>query len=297
MQPLLLFLDVADIRFGTKAIIFRDEGGIKIDLPKLSFFSLFSRTGRDTIWKCIKLRSRPNSEVLLRSIVYQLYRLKILDKSKSIIDIGCWISDNTIVWSEMLEPGQAKVFAIDPSENNLRFGKSLASANSASNISWHHNVCSDIDGQELFYEGSIDHTCFDNSSKRHHLSIKSSTIDKLIPASHQASVGLFHLDVEGFEKLVLLGAKDVISSSLPVILFEQHITTDDFYDIARFLGQWLYKIYMINEVIPGCRLDCRNFIAFPQGTDISELLNIYKRASTRPRYYPAALAPVLIEVT
>jgi len=296
MQPLLSFLKFVYIRFGAQVVIFRDEGGISINLPKLGFFSLLSRSGRDTISKCFVLRSRPKSEVLLRSIVYQLYRLKILDKSKSIIDIGCWISDNTIVWSAMLDPEQAKVFAIDPSEDNLRFGKFLASANSATNISWHHNVCSDIDGQELFYEGSIDHACFDKSSKHHRLSITSSTIDKLIPASHQASVGLFHLDVEGFEQLVLLGAKDVISSSLPVILFEQHITTDDFDDVARFLSQWLYKIYMINEVLPDCRLDCRNFIAFPQGVDISELLSHYDRASISSQYFPAVFGPVLIEV-
>ena len=38
-----------------------------------------------------------------------------------------------------------------------------------------------------------------------------------------------------------------------------------------------YHTYMIDEVLPGCRLDCRNFLAFPEHIHTEELIkNINK---------------------
>jgi hypothetical protein len=69
-------------------------------------------------------------------------------------------------------------------------------------------------------------------------------------------------DVEGFEEKVILGARSIITKSKPVLIFEQHISNENPSKIIAFLQGHHYEVFMINEVLPKCEYDCRNFIAF-----------------------------------
>ena len=53
---------------------------------------------------------------------------------------------------------------------------------------------------------------------------------------------------------------------------------------------------MINEVLPGCALDCRNFLAVSLGVDLSSIINQNQARKTSEQVYEAAVGPCLIAI-
>ena len=132
--------------------VFVDENQISLKLPKLSYISLFKESQRKIIDRSISFVNRPGAEVLLRNVVCEFYNQGILDRKKSVIDIGAWISDNALVWAKIINPELAKVYAIDPSIDNIVFGRTVCKLNGVENISYHEGICSDVAGVELFFD-------------------------------------------------------------------------------------------------------------------------------------------------
>jgi hypothetical protein len=89
------------------------------------------------------------------------------------------------------------------------------------------------------------------------------SLDHLFLINEITNIGYIHLDVEGMEYKVLLGSKKIIETYKPIITFEQHLEIDDYNLILNYLTELNYTVYLIDEVLPGCRPDCRNSIAFP----------------------------------
>jgi hypothetical protein len=89
------------------------------------------------------------------------------------------------------------------------------------------------------------------------------TLDHLFQNNTIKNVGYIHLDVEGLEFRVILGADKLIYEMRPIIAFEQHLETDNVMELVRHLNSKQYVVFMIDEVLPGCFPDCRNFLAFP----------------------------------
>jgi hypothetical protein len=48
-----------------------------------------------------------------------------------------------------------------------------------------------------------------------------------------------------------------------LISFEQHLEIDDYDIILSYLKKHNYTVFLIDEILPSCRHDCRNSIAFP----------------------------------
>jgi hypothetical protein len=80
---------------------------------------------------------------------------------------------------------------------------------------------------------------------------------------HFENIGYIHLDVEGMEYKVIEGSSKLIESCRPIISFEQHLEIDDYDIISSHLKSKDYRIFLIDEILPGCRHDCRNSFAFP----------------------------------
>ena len=53
---------------------------------------------------------------------------------------------------------------------------------------------------------------------------------------------------------------------------------------------------MINEVLPGCSLDCRNFLAFPARKGMPKLSAFEQSNGKKLGVYSAAIGGVLLEV-
>lgn len=275
-------------------VIFPDEGGIEIRLPRTHWLDPFLNHRKKLIDREMTFSKRVDKEVLLRRVIHLMYQQGVISRDKHIVDIGAWLGDNTIIWSHFLNAPMAKVIAIDPAKDNIDFGRMLAAENSRKNIIWHQAVCAEKAGIPLYYRGKLNHARFNTSGEGKLSPIQSETIDGLVTAEEWPNIGLLHVDVEGFEKLVLLGSNQLIQSSEPVILFEQHITQEDPFEIGDWLKNFGYQLFMLNEVIPGCELDCRNFIAITEKRLVNFPEILSSELQTRHRLFPAVMGPSLI---
>lgn len=271
---------------------FVHEGDVKIMLPKVSAWRAFLGMN-STFTKSAEYFHRPNAEVLLRKTIYSLYRQGYIDSNKSVIDIGCWIADNSLVWAKMLTDN-AFVFAIDPSTKNQNFGKRLAELNGIKNVKWVEAVCSDSQGVELAFDGKIDHASFKENETSGSFLV-STTLDRIVEQGNDASIGLLHVDVEGFELNVLKGARSIIEKNRPVITFEQHISKENVALVVDFLKSFGYRIFMINEVLSGCDLDCRNFIAIDASKEYPVIEEFDHKTGRDLGIFSATVGPVWIE--
>ena len=127
-------------------------------------------------------------------------------------------------------------------------------------------------------------------------SITTTTLDDIVSRDNWNSVGLIHMDVEGFELKVLKGAMNIIAQSKPVILFEQHISSEDSSVILKIIREKGYAIYMINEVLPDFNLDCRNFIAVNKDIDVSHIVQIENSKGRKEGVWYATLGGAVIPV-
>ena len=143
------------------------------------------------------------------------------------------------------------------------------------------------DKNEIIYtNGEIDHCVFQSVTSTnsytppHKLghgtvnknthSTTATTIDKLYENKIIKNLSLIHLDVEGFELPVLLGAKNTILAQTPIILWENHLDVinsikkkKEVEEIINYLKNLNYITYMLNE-ISGGNPNCRNFISMTE---------------------------------
>lgn len=221
--------------------------------------------------------SRNEHEVMFRRIsTYLINNGHILG---NIVDLGAWIGDNALPWSKnmaKLDP-YPLVYAIDPSPDNCQFIQDLASLNNVKNIRVIQKAISDKI-EVLSTNEDLTHCSFvsDDDSRRNQ--VKAWPLDDLYNAGEIADVAYIHLDVEGMENRVVAGAEKLINTYKPIIAFEQHLEQDPFIELSEHIAAKGYIVYLINEVLPGCRPDCRNFIAFPKtrfDSNIVEVLNAH----------------------
>lgn len=242
-------------------LIFEYDNKTNIKINKFSLWkSLLNAKYFD---KLSMLNQRIHAEPLLRQIS-EIIVSQLIDSNSVIIDIGSWIGDNSLPWAKMIGKN-GLIIAIDPSSENLSFIRNIAEINSINNIVTVNEVCSDNVLEKLTWSGDISHTSFVKINNQEVKRIVySTTLDEIYKEKLiEKPISLIHLDVEGFELKVLKGALNIIKLFKPIIIFEVHISRDLQIELFDFLHFFDYEIYMVNEVILGNNLDCRNFLAFP----------------------------------
>ena len=266
--------------------MFENDGYTLIKLPGCS--------------KSEKFASRMHHEPLFRRFCYWMMKNGIIDCHKNIIDLGAWIGDNSLIWAKNIAstplastplastplastPLASLVYAIDPSENNCNFMRALAEFNSIENIVIIQKAISD--GENLVTTNDdIDHCSFvyDNVGETGVTKLTSTSLDKLYETGVITNIGFIHLDVEGMEFQVLTGAERIITKFRPVIAYEQHFELDDVMKIVNLLKEHGYINFIINEILPGCRPDCRNLLAFPNEVPVSVFEAMCASAKVNP---------------
>ena len=229
--------------------------------------------------------SRNEHEVMFRRI--STYLINNGHIRGNIVDLGAWIGDNALPWSKSLQiPPKAEfdtgaegalVYAIDPSPDNCQFIRDLASLNNIQNIRVIQKAISDK-REVLCTNDHLTHCSFVSDEDSGRNQVKAWPLDDLYNAGEIADVAYIHLDVEGMENRVVAGAQKLINTYKPIIAFEQHLEQDPFIELSEHIAEKGYVVYLINEVLPGCRPDCRNFIAFPKtrfDSKIVEVLNAH----------------------
>jgi FkbM family methyltransferase len=199
---------------------------------------------------------RNDHEVEFRRIHTYLLQKGIL--RRNIIDLGAWIGDNSIPWGIN---NSGIVYAIDPSSENCRFIEKVCELNNLTNVKIIERAISHRN-ETLSTNYDLTHaTFYPGSSCRNR--VEAVTLDHLFESRALEDIGYIHLDVEGMEFKVLQGSTHLIDSCRPIITFEQHLEIEDYNVVLRYLTNKQYKVFLIDEVLPGCRPDCRNSIAFP----------------------------------
>jgi len=228
--------------------IFTNDGEITISLIEHPFSQTFA--------------SRNNHEVLFRRMHTYLMDAGII--KNNIIDLGAWIGDNTIPWAKRSHQKQSVVYAIDPSRENCDFIQRMCDHNQIDNVKIFQTAVSNK-METLSTNDDMYHCTFVQGSEGRN-KVDAITLDHLFNIGEIENIGYIHLDVEGMEYNVISGSEKIIDTYKPVITFEQHLEIDNYNLILEHLTNKNYVVYLIDEVLPGCRADCRNSIAFPKET-------------------------------
>ena len=219
------------------------------------------------------LKRRDGHEVLFRRINTFLIKNKII--KNNIIDLGAWIGDNSIPWSKNID---GIVYAIDPSPSNCSFIHKTCELNTITNVKIIQSAISNTN-EILTTNDNINHCSFiyGNPGLNGDVIVEAVSLDYLYETNAIENIGYIHLDVEGMEYKIIEGSNRIIDECRPIMSYEQHLEIDDYNSIVSFLNNKNYTIFLVDEVLPGCRPDCRNFFAFPNEI-YSEMLrnNIHK---------------------
>jgi FkbM family methyltransferase len=241
--------------------VFTNDGEIIISLIEHPFSPTFA--------------SRNNHEVLFRQMHTYLMDVGII--KNNIIDLGAWIGDNTIPWAKrtvvslsdpkrtvvsLSDQKQSVVYAIDPSRENCDFIQRMCDYNQINNVKIFQTAVSDKI-ETLSTNDDMYHCTFVQGGEGRN-KVDAITLDHLFNIGEIENIGYIHLDVEGMEYNVISGSEKIIDTYKPVITFEQHLEIDNYNLILEHLTNKNYVVYLIDEVLPGCRPDCRNSIAFPK---------------------------------
>jgi FkbM family methyltransferase len=201
-------------------------------------------------------RSRTYSELQFRRINCYLIRMGYI--RGNIIDVGAYIGDNSVPWAKMLSK---LVYAIDPSDKNCEYMNLLKRLNKLDNLKI---MCKAICNKKVIISSDDEMThCNFKVGDGYKNKILAESFDELYISGELYDIDYIHLDIEGMERFAIEGGNRLISECLPIITFEQHINSEDYFGLSRYIKSMGYRVYMIDEVLAGCFIDCRNFLAIP----------------------------------
>jgi len=142
-------------------------------------------------------------------------------------DIGANIGFYTLIAAKIVGTN-GKVYAIEPSLNTYKKLTENVSANSTicSQIETFQIAASDKAGENEIYVSNSDLHAWNSIAKPANASqftlekIKTQTIDELVVSNNWRPPDLIKIDVEGWEKFVLDGAKKIILKYAPALIIE-----------------------------------------------------------------------------
>jgi FkbM family methyltransferase len=202
---------------------------------------------------------REDCEKLFRIINTFLITRNII--KNNIIDLGAWVGDNSMPWAKNIS---GIVYAIDPSPENCDYIRRTCELNQIKNVKVFQTAISNT-AELLSTNDDINHCSFvyGHCGQNGQTKINAVSLDYLYGLKEIENIGYIHLDVEGMEYKVVQGAEKIIDTDRPVVSFEQHLFTDNYDIILSYFRNKQYRVFLVDEIMPGCYQDCRNSFAFP----------------------------------
>ena len=254
--------------------------------PQLVIFSF------DHIGLSLNLEGRYENSSLL--LVEEFIDKKIPNaKDKTALDIGANIGNHSIFFAKKFK----NIYAFEP--NPIAYEVLKINCNHAAK---HKNVVplnfglSDIEGSLPFHINPLNiggAEIIDTSNKyiKDSIQINVKTLDQLNELK-DASVALIKIDVEGHELNVLKGAKSIILTNMPAILFEQQASEiiDGSSSVIEYLKKLGYEFFTIKKNFYCGDSVIAKLVCFACRSLFGERLDFVKVKSFRKTYYDMILA-------
>lgn len=169
-----------------------------------------------------------------------LKKLRNIDKirSKAILDIGAFIGDTSIVFSQFTDD---IVYAFEPGIENFEALKKTISLNSIKNIVpvWAGVGAENSTGKisTALSMGAVlqSNDCEDQNNALTEVPIIS--IDNYVEENN-VQVGLIKVDIEGYEIEFLKGAEKTIKNQRPALLLSMYHSASDFFELKPLIESW-----------------------------------------------------------
>lgn len=224
-------------------------------------------------------RELSTHETKLRGIVRSL--IAYGDISKNIIDCGAYIGDNALPWASLIS---GDVYAFDPCAKKCQFLEKVSQLNEISNLKIFQTGLSDKKETIITDDNYGFNVSYLNKSSGKGASAVFETLDSLYKNGSVTNVDFVHLDVEGYENKVLIGATEFIRDLKPLITVEihpHHLELGDCVQVLNTLENMGYDCYVIDEICGDVKT-CRNVLCIPFGKiiryDLKKLTKV--RSST-----------------
>lgn len=158
-------------------------------------------------------------------------------KEKSFVDIGCYDGKDSIKYLKWSGRNDVPIFAFEPDKNNYKLCKEALDA--YSNIQLFNVGLSDIEEEVgIMGEGEMSYLGADVDEK-----IRTCVLDSMLQSQR---IGYIKMDVEGYEKKVLRGARNIIASQHPTLAVSIYHKRADIWEIPKQLLEFNenYHFYM-----------------------------------------------------
>ena len=166
--------------------------------------------------------------IILNFIDFLKHKENIHD---TIIDVGANIGDSAIVFRD--EFPDNPIICFEPEEINYNFIFKTLNLNNSQNISVEKLALGDKKSTTyLKYAVEMNNYISDNGEQQ----VNMVTLDDYVKENN-IKVGLIKVDIEGFEKNFIEGAKETIRTQAPTLLLSIYHSVDDFFTIKPMIEE------------------------------------------------------------
>lgn len=167
-------------------------------------------------------------------------------KNRSIIDIGGFIGDSALVFRKYSD---APLYIFEPGKQSYELLQKTLKLNNLTNVVTERYALGDKECM-VSISGDGDACASINQSGN---DIKQITLDSYVK-EHNINVGLIKSDIEGYEKYMLLGAKETILTQKPKLLISIYHNYEQFFGIKPMLEEWGYRKFKVIKSVDGAIL-------------------------------------------
>jgi FkbM family methyltransferase len=185
------------------------------------------------------------------------YMCKVLKKGDVFIDIGSNIGLFSLIASKIVGD-EGKVLCFEPSPLTFSRLKENVTINNFNNLDIRNLGLSDAIGELTFYVSNNGYDAWNSFSPSKDnklelsINVPVSTLDFELNEIDKSKIKLVKIDVEGWEKFVLQGAKDFLTNFNPIVMVEfteQNTFNSGYpvYDIFDIMENFGYTWYRLNK--------------------------------------------------
>jgi FkbM family methyltransferase len=177
------------------------------------------------------------------------YLERVLSPGQVFVDGGANLGIYTIVAAKLVGP-QGQVLAFEPRPEAFTTLQCSVALNQLSNTKIFYKALSDHEGKFLLNsrETAVE--------VKEEMQVDTTTIDLALLDEGISQVDVLRLDVEGFEELVLRGAREMLRRHSPVILFSMsqaperlRLASDGAWQLLKSLGYEFYTLGNHRELV------------------------------------------------